>query len=652
MKHLNKTITILLALCPGFLQAAATLHPLFADRAVLQRDTGLPVFGFARPGEKVAVTLGTKKASTRADAEGKWRVVFPASPASAEGQLLEARGEDGKPARANDVLLGDVWLLGGQSNMRTPFKSFTLLKDKTAAINDQQMRLLVITDSSKSATSGTASIVHPLYAKAWQSASSPWVDEFSPTGYYFGAALRRELKVPIGLVLSSVGGTQIERWIPTADLKKIEPNAFLIGEPGDLYAGMIEPLRGFAWRGVAWYQGESNSRDPLCYAPLLQTLISGWRRELLTQDRQFIVVQIAPYEGGKGQLTSDTWAWLRDQQSMVARQTNKVGLVVTLDLGEALDIHPQNKEPVGERMARWALRDFQPTLQAASPHLLKSQISGESVVLTFCETGGGLEAQRVALNRKGRLPFGTDPEAAIAPAEKLVGFEMCGPDGLFHPAQAAIDAETVTVKCPEVKTPVGVRYAWANFPLGNLFGKSGLPAEPFRTDKLPAPDFGLPLEGKIASGEIEGTPLVLIQNSESTLEPVKTVDGRQAHTVGSPKNPESKFKGRYVYAKLPEGFSKEGKKLQVAILFHDDFRSSVRVRYDSADAAVLISQQNPGAFKELGNYRMKGSGRWLVAEFSLSDGQFQRRCNGGDFRLESINDRDLVIGGMYVRPMP
>lgn len=635
----------------GSLHAAVTFHPLFADRAVLQRDAPIPIFGSANPGEKVTVTFGKQKASAVADASGNWRIELPPAPASAEGQILEAQGQEGAPARAMDVLLGDVWLLGGQSNMRSSFKGYTLLKETTGTINDPQLRLLVINDPTKSSTpDGKLPQILPPYQGTWQPAATPWVDEFGPTGYYFGAALRRELGIPIGLVLSAVGGTPVERWIPPTDMQRAKPNAFLIETPSDLYNGMIAPLRGFGWRGVAWYQGESNSRDPLTYGALMRALIEGWRRELGVGEKPFIMCQIAPFIAREPKSTNESWAWLREQQAKVARALPKVGLVVTLDVGEGEDIHPQNKQPVGERIALFALREYGRTVQATSPRFLKQHVSGATLRLTFTETGGSLQTREVRMNRKPKLPFGTDPEAAVAPADRLVGFELCGKDGVYHSAEAEIHGNDVVLQSQSVPAPVSARYAWGNFPLGNLFGQTGLPAEPFRTDNLPPPDFGLPIEGVAAPDKSAGEPLVLIANNESTLGPVSKVDGRDAQPAQPAAKPNPKFRGRFLYAKLPDGFATGGKPVILSIVYHDSFRSPVRLRYDSSDPSVNPNSNRAGVFKVAGDFLMTGTGGWKAVEFTLPDGKFERRCNGGDIRLESGADRDLVIGGLYVRP--
>ncbi len=652
-----KTATATIFLSLGMtLHAAPTLHPLFSDRAVLQRDVVLPVFGAAKQGEKITVLLGDRSATAQADARGQWRVEFPPAPASTTPVTLEARGEDGAPAKADAVLFGDVWLLGGQSNMRHPFKTYGLLAGKTKSVNDPDLRLLIVNgpppqEAAKAGAPVPPKLLHPVCQDAWQPAvGGPCLEEFSPAGYFFGESLRRELQVPVGLVLSAVGGTMIERWLPPEEAAKVKLSAFATDGPSDLYNLMIEPLRGFAFRGMAWYQGESNGKDPVSYGPLLEALIAGWRRELNVADRPFIIVQIAPFAGAPGQITPESWAWLREQQSLVALRISQTGLVVTLDLGEAEDIHPQNKQPVGHRMAWWALRDAGNNVQAASPRYQSYEVHGSDLVLSFTDTAGGLKTQRVAMNRKKNLPFCEDPEAAVAPADQLVGFQICGDDRVFHPADARIDSDKVTLSSPAVPQPVAARYAWDNFPLGNLFGGTGLPAEPFRTDDFPPPDFGLPVDGAPAPDHAPGQALSFLEGKENPYGPSAEVDGREAYTFLKTRKPEVKFQGRYVYAKVPEGSAEPGWPVIVSVVYRDDFRNIVKVRYDSSDESVVVNPNNPGAFKDLGSFRMTGSGQWRMAEFEVKDGRFRQRCNGADIRLESLPDRDLVIGGVYVRP--
>jgi sialate O-acetylesterase len=635
-----------------------SLNPLFSDGVVLQRDVTLPVFGTGQPGEKVLVKLGMRTNSTTIDAEGRWCVEFAPAPACHEGMALEVSGTEGPPLRVADVLLGDVWLLGGQSNMQHAFRTYPLLKDTTANISHPKIRLLSINpehpkDSRKAGSSPSGpSLVNPSFKNTWQAARPPYLDEFSPVGYYFGAALQRELKVPIGLVLSAVGGTQIERWIPAADLAKVGASALFTGTPSDLYEKMIAPLRGFAWRGVAWYQGESNANDPLSYGRLLETLITSWRRELAVNDRPFLIVQIAPYVGKPGQFKPETWAWLREQQSQVASKVKNAGLIVTLDLGEAEDIHPPDKQPIGERMALWAVKDTREKVQAASPCLLRQEIKGSEICLTFSETAGGLKTQRVAMNRKRNLPIGSDADAAIAPAHQLVGFQICGIDGVYHLSEGRIEGDQVFLRSDAVSSPKAVRYAWENFPLGNLFGGSGLPAEPFRTDSFPPPDFGLPVEGVPAPEKPPGLKLTL--QKESTLEnpygPQTMLGGKEAETILHTTKPNSKWTGRYGYATLPGNHAAGKEPVILSVIYHDDFPDLVKVRYDSSDESVNPNTPISGAFKELGSFRKTGSGGWKLAEFKIHDGRFERHCNGSDIRIESLQDRDLIINGLFVRP--
>jgi sialate O-acetylesterase len=640
------------------LETALSLNPLFSNGAVLQRDVALPIFGTGQPGEKISVKLGTRTNSATVDAEGRWRVEFAPAPACHEGMMLEVSGKEGPPLRVVDVLLGDVWLLGGQSNMQHAFRTYPLLRDTIASINHPEIRLLSINPEhpkgSRNATAppNSASLVDPSFKNTWQAARPPYLNEFSPVGYYFGAALQRELKVPIGLVLSAVGGTQIERWVPAADMAKAKPSALFAGTPSDLYEKMIAPLRGFAWRGVAWYQGESNANDPLSYGRLLETLITSWRRELAVDGRPFLIVQIAPYVGKPGQFRPETWAWLREQQSQVASRMTNAGLIVTLDLGEAEDIHPPNKEPVGERMAQWALKDAGRKVQASSPHLVRQEVKGSQICLTFSETAGGLKTQRVAMNRKRNQPLESDPEAAIAPADQLMGFQICGMDGVYYPAEGRIQGDQVFLKSSTVPNPTATRYAWENFPLGNLFGGSGLPAGPFRTDSFPPPDFGLPVEGLPAPEKPPGLELTLQKDPalENPFGPKTMLDGRSAETILHTEKPDSKWAGRYGYATLPGEHAAGKAPVILSVIYRDDFPDLVKVRYDSSDETVNPNTPIFGAFKELGNIRKTGSGGWKLAEFKINDGRFERHCNGSDIRIESMQDRDLIINGLYVRP--
>lgn len=647
---------IITLFCVAAAQAAPVLNPLFSDRAVLQRDVVLPIFGTAKPGEKISVILGARSARTVADAQGQWRTEFPPSPANRNGIQLEVQGEEGEPLRVLDLLFGDVWLLGGQSNMRHAFQTYPILKDTTASINDSELRIVIVNHQTSPGSSpvnpikAEAPFFHPLFKDSWQKSQKPFVNEFSPAGFYFGEVLRRELQVPVGLILSAVGGTAIERWLPKQEADRAKFGAFFADTPSDLYERMIAPLRGFAMRGIAWYQGESNARDPLSYGPLLESLVCGWRRELGMEERPFLVVQIAPFEGGSGQIIPESWAWLREQQAQVSRKISNAGLIVTSDLGEAEDIHPQNKAQVGERLALWALRDAGKSMQAASPFFQKYEVIGNKLLLYFCEFAGELKSQRVAMNRRKNLAFGQDPEAAVATADKLVGFQICGPDHVFHSAEAKINGDHVVLSSSAVPMPIAARYAWGNFPLGNLFGGTGLPAAPFRTDNFSPPDFGLPMEGQLAPAEPTGQPLLFVKEGiENPYAPQTVISGREAHTVLKTQVPDSKMNGRYVYAKFPEGTTQEGEPTTISIIYYDDFCGIVKVRYDSADDSVHINPSKPGAFKELGHFRMTGSRAWKTVDFKMTDGAFKKRCNGADIRLESQADKDFTIASILLQ---
>ncbi|MFM7251039.1 MAG: sialate O-acetylesterase [Planctomycetaceae bacterium] len=503
-------------------RAAVTLAPFFGDHAVLQRDRPLPVWGRARPGERVAVRFGGAAAGTVAGPCGAWSVELPALPASSEPRDLVVAGEDTVVAR--DVVVGDVWLASGQSNMDWSLGGCDAPEEIAAAEHPgiRHFRVPMHFAATPQRECGGA----------WRRCTPEHAPGFSAVGYAFARRVHRDTGVPLGILLSSVGGTNIECWMRQETLlgtPELEPFAALMraslethdrelraalpameawtraareaeakgrpvplppaippfpfGEQGHrprcvtLHNGMIEPLLPLAIRGAIWYQGESNAGGPVeCaqYVAKKRALVADWRRFFRDPGLPFHFVQLAawlaPTDDPAG---GDGWAAFRDAQRLCLAIPG-TGMASAIDVGDAGDIHPRNKFDVGERLALSALagtygRDVEPS----GPLFRRLVVEGNVARVEFDHLGGGLMVGK----KEGRAPAVEDPGASLA------RFAIAGEDRVWHWAEARIEGDTVACTSPRVPRPVAVRYAHSMNPTGaNLYNRAGLPASPFRSD--------------------------------------------------------------------------------------------------------------------------------------------------------------------------
>ncbi len=422
---------------PDRARADVKLPSVLGSHMVLQRDKPLPIWGWADPGEAVTVKLGTASASAKADAKGNWMVKLPAMKADGKAHKLTVTGKN--TIELTDLLIGEVWIGSGQSNMQWPLRATQgIARGPIASADHPKIRLFQVPN-----------VQTPLPAKdvkaSWQACSPTTAVEFSGVLYYFGVKLQKELNVPVGLINSSWGGSPIEAW---TDSGKVS---------GQMHNGMIAPLQPFAIRGVIWYQGESNVGNGMKYRDKTEALIKGWRR-VWGADMPFYFVQIAPWANyGPGGLPA---LWEAQVASLKVPHT---GMVVTTDLVDNIkDIHPGNKKDVGNRLALWALAKTygKKNVVYSGPLYKAMAVEGSKVRLRFAHVAGGLKS------RDGKA---------------LTEFEIAGADGKFVPAKAVIDGETVVVEAVGVGSPMQVRFGWRKIANPNLANKEGLPASPFRT---------------------------------------------------------------------------------------------------------------------------------------------------------------------------
>lgn len=472
--------------CDLSAQAELKLAAIFGDNMVLQQEMAVPIWGWAAPGTPVTVNFGGQTKRTRAAADGKWLVKLSKLKASAEPQMLVVESIEKKTF--TNILIGEVWLCSGQSNMEKPIgeqpgqKPVLNYQQELAAANYPQIRLFKA-DRVLSAT--------PLKdfekSTGWLECDSNALDgiKFSAAGYFFGREIYTNLNVPVGLIESSWGGTKIEPWTPPVGFEEIpslanlaetkipETNKIPNTTPTVIYNAMIAPIAGFALRGALWYQGESNlmggtnDYDYLTYENKMAALIGGWRELWGEGNFPFYFVQIAPFKyyglikrAPSAESLPEFWTI----QSRAARHIKNTGIVVTTDLVNNLnDIHPRDKQNVGHRLALLALnKTYGQKVVSSGPTFRKMKIVGDKIVLKFNHADGGL------VSKDG---------------QPLTWFTIAGADGKFIFADAKIVDDTVEVSAAGIKNPIAVRFAWDETAQPNFFNGAGLPAEPFRTDE-------------------------------------------------------------------------------------------------------------------------------------------------------------------------
>ncbi len=510
-------------LSSGSLFAEVRPNPLFSDGMVLQRGQAVPVWGTARDGEAVTVELGTQKATTKA-ADGKWRVDL--KPLTAGGPFTLTIAGDNK-VTVKDVLVGEVWVCSGQSNMEFGFRGTATATEEQPKADFAKIRMFTVTRT-------TAAVPQSEPKGSWVVCSPATVDRFSAVGYFFARDIYQKLGVPVGMIHSSWGGTPAQAWTSVGGFgnspelkafadtaasnlanypaaaaahapKQVEfeaakkdwdesvgkgyqvalaawtaaaAEAKQAGQPApakpeptsrapmppaspnggsgtasSLYNGMIAPIVPFGIKGVIWYQGESNASAARQYRTLFPVMIADWRAQWKQGDFPFLFVQIAPFNGQPPEI--------REAQFLTLAKTKNTAMAVTTDVGDAKNIHPTAKEPVGQRLALAARAlAYGEKIEFSGPLYASMDTKGGKAVVSFTHVGSGL----------------------VATGGALKGFTIAGADGKFVPATAEIVGKTVVVSAAEVAEPKAVRYGWANVPDVNLANKEGIPASPFRTD--------------------------------------------------------------------------------------------------------------------------------------------------------------------------
>ena len=444
-------------LSAGLLHAEVKPNVLFTDGAVLQRGQAVPVWGTAKDGEKVSVEIAGQSATTTAQG-GKWKLEL--KPLEAGGPY-EMKISGDNTVTVNNLLVGEVWVASGQSNMEWTLNASFQPEIEKPNANFPQIRMI---------TAKKVPSRQPLeeIQGSWQLCSPETVGNFSAVAYYFARDLHAKLGVPVGIISTSWGGTPAQAWTSAegfeghpelngyaAALKASDalPDKGQQNFPAALYNGMIAPVVPYGMKGVIWYQGESNAGKSKEYQTLFPAMIADWRSKWKLGDFPFLYVQIAPFKGQPPEI--------REAQFLTLGKTKNTAMAVTTDYGDANDIHPKKKEPVGARLALAARAlAYGEKIVHSGPLYKSMKVGGNEVGIVFDHTGGGL----------------------VAKDGDLKGFTIAGADGKFVPAKAVIKGDAVVVSAEGVSDPKAVRYGWENVPDVNLFNKEGLPASPFRTD--------------------------------------------------------------------------------------------------------------------------------------------------------------------------
>lgn len=484
--------------------ADVKLPAVISNNMVLQQKTEVPIWGWAEPDEQVSIkgSWQLSAVSTKTGREGKWMVKIGTPKAGGPFEItIQAKNK----IVLRDVLAGEVWICSGQSNMAWSVRRSNNAEEETAAARYPDIRLFTV--KRKATVNPQADC-----EGEWVKCSEETIADFSAVAYFFGRKLHKELNVPVGLIHTSWGGSNAEAWVrkevleSDADFAPIlqryaddvanypkskkeyeekmkewekqaagaksldkkapkKPRLAVISaqqRPSQLYNAMLKPLIGYGIKGVVWYQGESNVARAYQYRKLFVAMIKNWREDWGQGDFPFYYVQIAPYlyKGKEGSAAAE----LREAQLMALSEAN-VGMAVTMDIGETMNIHPKNKQDVGRRLALWAMAKTygRREIVCSGPIYKTMKVEGAKIRLFFDYVGGGLTAK----------------------AGELTHFTIAGKDKGFVPAKAEIDGDTILVSSDQVKNPAAVRFGWSNPAVPNLFNKEGLPASSFRTDDRP-----------------------------------------------------------------------------------------------------------------------------------------------------------------------
>jgi sialate O-acetylesterase len=451
----------LATLIAGSAEGAPAFHALFQDNLVLQRNQPINIWGTAAPNERLSITLASATRQTRADASGKWTVGLPAMQAGGP-YSLSAKGESGPEITVANVLVGEVWLCAGQSNMVLQLHRALNARQELEDAKNETIRMLTIPLGGNATPQDT--FPGPV---AWHKTEPALAREFSATCFYFARELQKTVTVPMGLIVAAWGGSRVQAWtsaaaVPPQPEEPPRPSYAPPDAPGAIRNAMIAPLKNLAIHGILWYQGEANT-GPLHagnYQDLLRRFMADWR-EQFGSHMPFLIVQLANYGPQPTAPVESGWAQVREAQRLAVKQDANARLTVSIDIGDAYDLHPANKQEVGRRLAR-AARNliYGEALPPSGPVVQSARKQGDQVIVTFGDVTGRLITYS---------------------STRPIGFELCSAEpGSCRYVEATIDQSRVSLDASEVEAPSRVRYCWADSPVCTLFDEARLPAGPFQ----------------------------------------------------------------------------------------------------------------------------------------------------------------------------
>lgn len=446
------------ALITGIHAADLSFQPGISNGMVFQRGKPIPLSGSGTPDSTLTLTFASQTRSAKTDSTGHWSLTLPAMDAG--GPYTLTASENGKSAKVEDVLVGDVWVCSGQSNMQMGLAETIGGHEAIAALSRRAtIRFLEV-------PRGAADSPPPAIKAEWKRGTPETLARFSAVGGYFAEHLHRDpspADIPLGIINSSFGGTSIEAWSPTASLADI-PQDQLCGsmfgiKPGTLFNQMIHPLFASPVKGVIWYQGEANAGQPALYPRLLRNLMDQWRKGWNQPDLPFLIVQLPAFDGKMGGLD---FGWLREAQDQACLGFPHAWSIPTYDTTDGLDLHPKEKHDIGKRLALVAKREvYGLDVPAHGPRVEKTETSGRQLIASF------------------------DQNLKVTNGKNVLGFAIAGDDGEYRFATATLDGRKAVLAADGVPAPKTARYAWGGLTDANLLNHDGLPAFPFRTDKLP-----------------------------------------------------------------------------------------------------------------------------------------------------------------------
>lgn len=458
----------------GIARADVKLPKVLSSNMVLQQKQVIPIWGTADAGEEVTVSIGDNKGTAKAGDDGKWSVKL--KELTAGGGPVEVMIKGKNEIKLTNVLIGEVWIASGQSNMEWSVAASANPKEEIEAAKYPNIRLFHVRKTP------AVTPQEVVLDRDWSECSPETIGNFSAVAYFFGRYLHKELNVPVGLINTSWGGTAIEPWTPIAGFESVEslkPIAEQVkaqqakpegvkagpGGPSHLYNGMVHALVPFGIRGAIWYQGESNRGQGVAYEQRMHALINGWRSVWGQGDFPFLYVQLAPWKYVKPPMTDPNHLLpqIWEAQTKVLAMKN-TGMAITHDIGNLDDIHPRNKQDVGKRLALWALAKTygKSDLVYSGPLYKSMKVEGNKIRIEFDHVGGGLKS------RDGK---------------PLTWFTIAGKEGDFVEATATIDGNSVVVSSDKIAEPAAVRFGWDQLAEPNLMNAAGLPAGPFRTSR-------------------------------------------------------------------------------------------------------------------------------------------------------------------------